>query len=65
MVHPGGVMKVVTFTGSVQVSGVGCQQLKSARWIGVAHEMDVLSPVLTFSRNPISVQDSGFVFTDT
>ncbi len=58
-------MKVVTFTSSVQVSGVGCQQLKSTRWIGVAHEMDVLSAVLTFSRNPISVQDSGFVFTDT
>jgi hypothetical protein len=72
-------MKVVTFTSSVprfrfatdgifdrfQVSGVRCQQLKSTRWIGVAHEMDFLSPVLTFSRNLISVQDSGFVFTDT
>ena len=50
------------FYSSVQVSGVRCQQLKSTRWIGVAHEMDFLSPVSTFSRNPISVQDSGFVF---
>jgi hypothetical protein len=57
-------MKVATFTSSVQVSGVRCQQLKSTRWIGV-DEMDFLSPVLTFSHNPISVQDSGFVFTDT
>jgi hypothetical protein len=65
LVYPGGVMKVATFTSSVQVSGVRCQQLKSTRWIGVAHEIDFLSPVLTFSRNPISVQDSGFVFTDT
>jgi hypothetical protein len=48
-----------------QCSGVGCQQLKSTRWIGVGHERDFLSPVLTFSHNPISVQDSGFVFTDT
>jgi hypothetical protein len=29
LVHPGGVMKVATFTSSVQVSGVRCQQLKS------------------------------------
>jgi hypothetical protein len=65
LVHPGRVMKVATFTSSVQVSGVRCQQLKSTRWIGVAHEMDFLSPVLTFSPNPISVQNSGFVFTDT
>jgi hypothetical protein len=35
------------------------------RWIGVAHEMDFLSPVLTVSLNPISVQNSGFVFPDT
>jgi len=47
------------------VSGVRCQQLKSTRWIGVGHKMDFLSPVLTFSRNPISVQDAGFFFTDT
>jgi hypothetical protein len=58
-------MEATTFTSSVQVSGVRCQQLKSTRWIGVAHEMDFLSPVLTFSPNPISVQNSGFVFTDT
>jgi hypothetical protein len=59
-------MKVATFTSSVQVfRRIRCQQLKSTRWIGVAHEMVFLSPVLTFSRNPISVQDSGFVFTDT
>jgi hypothetical protein len=56
---------VATFTSSAQVSGVGCQQLKSTRWIGVAHEMGFLSPVLTFSRDPISVQDPGFVFTET
>lgn len=66
MVHSGGVMKVATFTSSVQVSGVppeADQQLKSIRWIGVAHEMYFLSPVMTFRRNPISVQDSGFVFS--
>jgi hypothetical protein len=38
MVHPGGAMKVATFTSSVQVSGVRCQQLKSIRWIGVAQK---------------------------
>jgi hypothetical protein len=65
LVHPGGVMKVAIFTSSVQVSGVRCQQLKSTSWIGVAHEMDFLSPVLTVSPNPISVQNSGFVFTET
>jgi hypothetical protein len=61
-------MKVATFTSSVQVfrrRRIRCQQLKSTRWIGIAHEMDFLSPVLTFSPNPISVQNSGFVFTDT
>jgi hypothetical protein len=62
LVNPGRVMKVASFTSSVQVSGVGCQQLKSTRWIGV-DEMDLLSLVLTFSRNRISVQDSGFVFS--
>ncbi len=31
LVHPGGVMKVATFTNRVQVSGVRCQQLKSTR----------------------------------
>jgi hypothetical protein len=35
------------------------------RWIGVAHEIDYLSPVLTVIPNPIGVQNSGFVFTDT
>jgi hypothetical protein len=68
LVHPGGVMKVATSTSSVQVfrrRRIRCQQLKSTRWIEVAHEMDFLSPVLTVSPNPISVQDSGFVFTDT
>ena len=25
LIHPGGVMKVATFTNRVQVSGVGCQ----------------------------------------
>jgi hypothetical protein len=45
-----------------QCSGVRCQQLKLTRWVGVAHEMDFLSPVLTFSCNPISVRDSGFDF---
>jgi hypothetical protein len=63
LVHPGGVMKVATFTSSVQVSGVRCQQLKSIRWIGVAHEMFFISSASTFSRNPISVRDSGFVFS--
>jgi hypothetical protein len=60
-------MKVATFTSSVQVSGVGCQvsETEVGRWIGVAHVMDFLSPVLTVSPNPISVQNSGFVFTDT
>jgi len=46
-----------------QVSGVRCQQLKSTHWIGVAHEIDFVSPELAFSRNPISVQDS--IFPDT
>jgi hypothetical protein len=59
----GGVMKVATITSSVQVSGVRCQQLKSIRWVGVALEMYFVSPVLAFSRNQISVQDSGFVFS--
>jgi hypothetical protein len=62
-------MKVATFASSVQVSGVGCQvsgvrcqQLKSIRWMGVDHELDFLSPLVTFSLNPIRVQNSGFVF---
>jgi hypothetical protein len=46
-----------------QCSGFGCQQLKSTRWVEVAHEVDFPSSVLAFSCNPISVQDS--IFTDT
>jgi hypothetical protein len=53
-------MKVATFTSSVQVSATEVD-----RWIGVAHEMDFLSPVLTVSPYPIIVLNSGFVFTDT
>jgi len=63
LVHHGEVMSVATFTSSFQVSGVRCQQLMmSTRWIG-ADEMNFLSPVLTISRYPISVQDSGFGFS--
>jgi len=61
-------MKAATFTSSVQVSGVPPDQVSATevdRWIAVTHEMDFLSPVLTVSPNPISVQNSGFVFTDT
>ena len=58
-----GVIWVITFTSSVQVSGVRCQQPKLTRWVGVAHKMDFLTPVLAFSYNPISVQDS--IFPDT
>ena len=62
MVHPREVMKVATFASSVQVSGVRCQQLKSIRWMGVDHEFDLLSPLVTFSLNPIRVRDSDFGF---
>ncbi len=79
MVHPGGGDEGSNFYQQCsplplryrrdlrQVSGVGCQVSASEvdRWIGVAHEMDFLSPVLTVSPNPISVQNSGFVFPDT
>ena len=41
---------------------IRCQQLKSTRWMGVAHELDFLSPLVTFSLNPIRVQNSGFFF---
>jgi hypothetical protein len=41
-----------------QCSGVRCQQAKSTRCAGVAHDMDFLSPMLAFSCNPISVQVS-------
>ncbi|CAB1084530.1 hypothetical protein D1AOALGA4SA_12045 [Olavius algarvensis Delta 1 endosymbiont] len=56
-------MKVATFTSSVQVSGVRCQQPKSTFWMGIVH--DFFSPLLTFSLNPFRVQNSGFFFTDT
>ena len=45
-----------------QCSGVRCQQTKLTPWIGVAHKVDFLSPVLAFSGNAISVRDSGFEF---
>jgi hypothetical protein len=38
-------------------SGVWCQQPNSTRCVGVAHQMDFISPVLVFSCIPISVQD--------
>jgi hypothetical protein len=67
LVHPGGVMKGSNFYQLCQVSGFRCQVSVTEvdRWIGVAHEMDFFSPVLTVSPYPISVQNSGFVFTDT
>ncbi len=48
-----------------QVSGFGCQVQRpnSTRCVGVAHEMDFLSPLLVFSCNQISVQEP--VFTET
>ena len=55
-----GVIWVITFTSSVKVSGVRCQQPNSTRCVGVDHEMDFLSSVLAFSCNQISVQNSGF-----
>jgi len=51
----------------LQVSGVppeADQQLKSTRWMGVPHELDFLSPLVTFSLNPSRVQGSGLFFTD-
>jgi len=63
LVHPGGVIWVITFASSVQVSGVRCQQPNSTRCAGVARETDFLPPVLVLSFNQIGVQDS--VFTDT
>ena len=55
LVNPRGVKRVITVTGSVQVSGVGCQQKNSTRWVGVAPKRDFLSTVLAFSCTPISV----------
>ena len=46
-----------------QVSGVppeADQQLKSTRRVRVAHELDFLPLLLTFSLNPSRVQDSGW-----
>ena len=63
LVHPVGIIWVITFTSCVQVSGVRCQQTNSTRRVGIAHEMDFLSPLLVFSCNQISVQEP--VFTDT
>jgi hypothetical protein len=53
---------IINFTSSVQVSGVRCQQLKSIRRMGVAHELNFLSAQVTFNLNPIRVHDSGIVF---
>ncbi|CAB1079972.1 hypothetical protein D1AOALGA4SA_7669 [Olavius algarvensis Delta 1 endosymbiont] len=39
----------------MQVSGVGCQQLKSTLWKGVAYESDFLLPLLICSPNPIRI----------
>jgi hypothetical protein len=59
-----GVIWVITFTSSVQVSGFGCQVSATDfdALIGVAHVVDFPSSVLAFSCNPISVQDLGFDF---
>ncbi|CAB1079467.1 hypothetical protein D1AOALGA4SA_7178 [Olavius algarvensis Delta 1 endosymbiont] len=42
------------------MSGVRCQQLKSTCLMRVPHELDFLSPLLTFSINPYWVRLSGF-----
>ncbi len=57
-----GVIWVITFTSSIQVSGFGCQVSATEfdSYVGVAHEMDFFSPVLDFSSNQISVLVSGF-----
>jgi hypothetical protein len=41
-------MWVITFTSSVQVSGVRFQQPNLNRYVAVAHEIDLLSPVPAF-----------------
>ena len=51
LVYPGGVIWVITFTSSIQVSGVRFQQPKSTHGVGVAHEIDFFPPGLTFSCN--------------
>jgi len=46
-----------------QCSGVRFQQPNSTRRVGIAHDACVLSPLLVFIYNQISVQD--LLFTDT
>jgi hypothetical protein len=62
LAHPGGVIWMITFTSSVQVSGFRCQvqQPDSTRCVGVAHEVDFFSSLLVFSCNQISVQEPVF-----
>jgi len=57
-------MKVATNTSRFQVSGVPKtdRQLKSTCWMGVAHDLAIISQLLTCSLNPHWVQDSGLVF---
>ena len=62
LANPRGMIWMITLTRSVQVSGFRCQQPKSTPWIGVAHKMDLLSPVLDFRCNTLSVGDSGLDF---
>jgi hypothetical protein len=50
-----------------QCSGVppeADQQTKSTPWIGVAHKMDFLSPVLAFRCNTLIAGIQGWIFTD-
>jgi len=63
LVHLGGVIWVMTYIRSVQVSGFRFQQPNSTRHIASTHEMGFLSLLLAFSCNQISVHVS--VFTDT
>jgi len=59
---------MITLASSVQVSGVppeANQQSKSTPWIGVAHKMDFLSPVLAFRCNTLIAGIQGWIFTDT
>ncbi|CAB1079604.1 hypothetical protein D1AOALGA4SA_7312 [Olavius algarvensis Delta 1 endosymbiont] len=58
-------MKLTTNTSRFQVSGVRCQQLKSTRWMDVAHELDFLSPPVTFSLNQSGSRTQDWFFTDT
>jgi hypothetical protein len=63
LVHLAGVIWMITFTSSGQVSGVRCPQPNLTRCFRVAPELGFLSPVWVFGCNQISVQDS--LFTDT